>query len=241
MIAGPDSTIATMKRALAYSVRAFEAAADLDFERTDEDRAFFDEQKAGLAALLAALMAHGRAIEDHELNVGSRLQTRVEMGDLVLDRGVSDGNARTKLALKTQSGLGAAHVFGQRVTSLTEEKLALEPQKVRLAAARLDDVPDFPERAAIAADLVRRADQQQACLDERAAGQEARAKLVGTALRLVLDAAQALASTKGALDMRFPRQRDYVRTFFLNVGSKHKAPRPAAELEDLDPTIAEPA
>lgn len=240
MIAGPDSTIATMKRALAYSIHALEAAAELDFYRSDEDRSFFGEQKAALAELLSALIVHGRAIEDHDLAAGSRLQMRVELGDYMLDRGVADGNARMKLALKGKAGLGAAHVFGKNVASLTKEKLALEPQKVLLAVERMKDVPDFAEQAAIAADLTKRASQQQACLDEREAGRNARARLVSSALRLVLDAAHALASLKGALDARFPRQREYVAVFFFKVSHRAKAAHATTDPEAIDATDVVP-
>jgi hypothetical protein len=229
-----------MKRALAYSLHALEAAAELDFDGSDEDRSFFGDEKAALAKLLDALIAHGRAIEDYDLTAGSRMQMRVELGDYVLDRGVTDGNARMKLALKGKAGLGAAHVFGERVASLTKEKLALEPQKVLLAVERMKDVPDFAERAAIAADLTKRANQQQACLDERAVGRSARAGLASLAIRLVLDAAHALASLKGTLDARFPRQREYVAVFFFDAGHKAKAAHAATDLEAVDATEVAP-
>ena len=81
----------------------------------------------------------------------------------------------------------------------------------------MEDLPEFDARSAIAADLTKRAKRQQACLDERTDGDAARAKLVSTGIRLVLEGADALAKTKGALDERFPRQRDYVAAFFLDV------------------------
>ena len=52
-------------------------------------------------------------------------------------------------------------------------------------------------------------------------------------IRLVLEAANVLATTKGALDERFPRQRDYVAAFFLDVvparAKAAAAPEPAGE------------
>lgn len=226
MLAGPSSTLATMAQAVATTVHALDAAAKLDLDRSDLDRLFFAERRALLVPYQAQLVTARRAIEDHDLDVGGRLQARVEIGDLVLDRGVSDGNTRTKLARKGKAGLEAAHVFGARVATLTKEKLALEPEKVLHAASRLDDLPDFPERAAIAADLTQRAHQQQACLDDRSEGDAARARLVSAGIKLVLDGAHALAALKGALDERFPRQRDYVAAFFLDVTSGR--PRAAA-------------
>jgi hypothetical protein len=225
MLAGPTSTLATMADAVTTTMDAFDAASDLDLDRSNEDRQFFAARRALLVPHKAQLVAALRALEDHDLDIGRRLQVRVVFGDQVLDRGVVDGNARTKLGLKGKSGLEASHVFGKNVATLTREKLALEPQKVLEAVGRLEDLPDFAERSAIAADLTKRANRQQSCLDERADGDLARAKLVSTGIRLVLEAAQALAATKGALDERFPRQRDYVAAFFLDVTS---AARPKA-------------
>lgn len=217
MLAGPTSTLATMADAVTTTIDAFDAASDLDLDRSNEDRQFFAARRALLVPHKTQLVTALRAIEDHDLDIGRRLQVRVVFGDQVLDRGVVDGNARTKLSLKGKPGLEASHVFGKNVATLTREKLALEPQKVLEAVGRMEDLPDFPERAAIAADLTKRANRQQSALDERSDGDAARAKLVSTGIRLVLEAANALAMTKGALDERFPRQRDYVAAFFLDV------------------------
>ncbi len=237
MLAGPTSTLSTMAQAIFVTVHAFDVAAELDLDRTDEDRAFFTARKAILLPHKPLLIAALRAIEDHDLNVGSRLQVRVEMGDRVLDGGVSNGNARTKLALKGKPGLEASHVFGKNVTTLTKEKITLEPQKVLLAVERLDELPDFSERAAIAADLTKRANQQQGCLDDRESGHNAREKLVSTGMKLVLNAADALAAAKGALDERFPRQRDYVSAFFLDVAPERAK---AKEAESTEPPPVAP-
>lgn len=239
MLAGPDSTAETMIYALADSIHALDAASDLDLERTSADRKFFAARRKVLAPLLKDLVASRRALEDHDLGDGSRLQVRVEMGDQVLDRGVSDGNARTKLALKNKPGLDATHVFGKNVATLTKEKIALEPRKVLEAVERLKDVPDFPERKAIGKDLTKRAEQQQACLDERDAGSTKRAKLVGAIVKQVVDGAHALAALKGALDERFPRQREYVAAFFADVSPRRAAKAGGAgDAEDGGPAKA---
>ena len=97
-------------------------------------------------------------------------------------------------------------------------------------------LPDFPERGAIAADLTRRASQEQSCLDARAEGDIARAKLVSAGIKLVLDAANALAATKGALDEQFPRQREYVAAFFLDVApARSRSSAEAAPVEAAAP------
>jgi hypothetical protein len=231
MLAGPDSTIETMTYAVADTMHALDAAAELDLDRSSADRKFFAAKRKALAPILTKLLAARRAIEDHDLGEGSRLQTRVELGDQTLDRGVSDGNTRTKLGLKGKTGLDASHVFGKNVATLTREKIALEPKKVLEAVGRLADLPDFSDRAAVAKDLTKRANQQQTCLDEREQGAAVRAKLVGTGVKLVVDAAHALASLKGELDARFPRQREYVAAFFTDVAPRRAAPAAAPEPE----------
>lgn len=235
MLAGPTSTVATMADAVTTTIDAFDAASDLDLDRSDEDRQFFAARRALLVPHKSQLIIALRALEDHDLEIGRRLQVRVEFGDQVLDRGVSDGNTRTKLALKGKSGLDASHVFGKNVATLTREKLALEPQKVLEAVGRISDLPEFNERATIAADLTKRANRQQSCLDERGYGDSARAKLVSTGIRLVLEAADALAAAKGALDERFPRQRDYVAAFFLDVAPVRSKAGETAAAEPTGP------
>lgn len=235
MIAGPTSTLATMADAVTTSMDAFDAASDLDLDRSDEDRLFFAARRALLVPHKTQLVTALRAIEDHDLDIGRRLQVRVVFGDQVLDRGVVDGNARTKISLKGKPGLEAAHVFGKNVATLTREKLAIEPQKVLEAVERMADLPEFAERAAIALDLTKRANRQQGALDERSDGDAARSKLVSTGIRLVLEAANALATTKGALDERFPRQRDYVAAFFLDVTSGRATKAAAADAAPAEP------
>lgn len=235
MLAGPGSTLATMAQAISTTVNALDAASELDRDRSEEDRLFFTARKALLAPYKPQLVAARRALEDHDLDVAARLQARVEIGDHVLDRGVSDGNTRTKLALKGKSGLEASHVFGKSVATLTKEKIALEPKKVLDAVDRLTDLPEFSERATIAADLTTRAEQQRGCLDDREGGYGARAKLVSAGIKLVLDAAHALAAAKGALDERFPRQRDYVAAFFYDVAAPRSRPGEAAPAEPTPP------
>ena len=242
MLAGPDSTLETMTHAFADTIHALDSASELDRDRTDDDRKFFADRKTLLGPLLSQLIAARRAIEDHDLGDGSRLQMRVEIGDQVLDRGVSDGNTRTKLALKGKPGLEPSHVFGKNVATLTKEKIALEPAKVLEAMGRMADVPDFPEKPAIVKDLTDRAAQQQTCLDAREKGLAARNKLVSTSIKLVVDCSHALAALKGALDERFPRQREYVAAFFADVAPRRAAPAaPAGTPPAAPPAVSPPA
>ncbi|MBI4814676.1 MAG: hypothetical protein HY791_00375 [Deltaproteobacteria bacterium] len=229
MIAGPDSTLQTMLSAISDTIHSLDSASDLDIDRSDADRSFFAERKAKLVPQFEALLATKRRLEDFDLGEGSRLQTRVEIGDQVLDRGISDGRARTKLALKGKSGLDYTHAFGPTLQTLTQEKLALEPQRVLEAVGRLTDLPEFVEKEPVGKDMSLRAQTQQKCLDERADGRLKRDALVTAGIKQVLEAAQALAALKGALDERFPRQRDYVAAFFLDVAPPRqpKAPPPS--------------
>ncbi len=231
MIAGPLSTIPTMTEAVARSRSAVAAAAELDEDCSEDDRLFFADRRILLDGLFAGLLAAKRAIEDIDLGPGMLEQVRVDLGDKVLDRGVEDGNQRTKIGLKNKPGLGAPHVFGKRVTELTQEKIAQEPKAVLLAVKRLGDVPDFDDKPKVAATMTRRANQQQVCLDDRAAGHEARELCVNQGKKLVVEAALELATLEGLLLARFTRQKDYVRTFFLDVSSPEKPKAKAAEPE----------
>lgn len=223
MIAGPTSPIGTMTRAVARTVNMLNIAATVDLDRSAEDRAFFQGEAKTLRPLLTALIAKKREIEDFDLGPGDLNQAAVLMGDAVLDRGVRAGNTRTKLGLSGKTGLGSTHVFGNRVDDLTSAPLKLEPSRVREAAERLDEVPDFDDKAKVKSDLLGRAEQQDSLLATRDTGLAERAKLESEAVKLVVDAAHKLAQTKAALDGRFSRQREYVATFFLDTSRKRKA------------------
>lgn len=222
MLAGPDSTPSTMRRALSRSIGALAAAFAADIDRTDEDRAFFTAEKAKLEPLYASLRTVHLAIEDHELGPAEVQQAQVELGDEVLDRGVRAGNARTKLGLKGKAGLGASHAFGSRVDDLVKAPMAVEPAAVLEAVERLADVPEFADKVAIREDLTLRAEQQEKFLKARGAGEKELFRLKSEATRLVVESALSLASLKGALEQRFPRQRDYVARFFLDVKPRAK-------------------
>ncbi|APR77128.1 Hypothetical protein A7982_02475 [Minicystis rosea] len=209
-----------MRRALGRSIGALAAAREADIDRSDVERAFFLAEQQKLEPLALELRDAHVALEAFDRGPGEILQARVEIGDEVLDRGVRTGNARTKVALRGSTGLDATHVFGNRVDDLTGAAITLEPGLVLAAVSRFDDVAEFPEKNALKQDLAVRAKQQDTFLKERDAGESERVKLQSAAVRLVVEAALALASLKGALDQRFPRQRKYVETFFLDVAPK---------------------
>lgn len=220
MLAGPNAPIRIMRKALSHSIGAIAAAIAADIDRTDDDRAFFAAEHAKLEPLAVKLRTTHVALNDHELGPGEVQQAQVEMGDDVLDRGVREGNTRTKLGLRGKPGLDATHAFGQRVDDLTGAPLASEPGEVVKAVKRMNDLPAFEDRAAIQADLTRRAEKQEEFLKQRDAGEKTLLELKSEGARLVVESALALASLKGLLDARFPRQRPYVATFFLDVAKK---------------------
>lgn len=240
MLAGPDATLATMRRAVGYSIAALAAAAEVDPELSAEAAKVLLAEKTKLAPLAKQLADAEHAMDEYDLGDGIAYQARVVLGDAVLDRGVRTANATTKLQLAGKPGLGAEHAFGARVSDLTRTKISIEPSKVLLAVDRLADLPDFDAKKTIAKDLKSRAGAQQGYLDDREKGDGRRNKLASNAIKLVADAADALASCKGALDEQFPRQRDYVLSFFLDLGSK-RAARSTGGGTGPAPTTPDPA
>jgi len=217
MIAGPTSTLDVMCKAICRTCNTLDAVASVDIDRSPEDRTFFAAESAKLKPLRDALLSQRRAIDNFNLGAGDLHQTSVELGDEVLDRGLREGNTRTKLGLKGKIGLGADHAFGNRIDELADAPHRQEPSLVRGAISRLDDVPDFDDKAKVKTDLTTRVELQEGLLDQRDNGHTQLAKLESDAIKLVVDGANALAQTKAALDGRFPRQRKYVARFFLDV------------------------
>jgi hypothetical protein len=92
MLAGPSVPTFTMRRAVAHTLAALDAAAAVDMDRTKDDRSFFASQRSELAHFASDLAKAERALEDFDLGPGTTNQAFVELGDLVLDRGGRDGN-----------------------------------------------------------------------------------------------------------------------------------------------------
>lgn len=222
MLAGPTSSLHVMCKAIARTCNTLDAAASVDIDRSAEDRAFFAAEATKIKPLRDSLLSQRRTIDHYNLGAGDLHQTSVELGDEVLDRGVREANTRTKLGLKGKMGLGADHAFGNRIDELTTAPHRQEPALVRAAISRLDDVPDFEEKAKIKSDLMARVELQEGLLAQRDNGHLQLAKLESDAIKLVVDAANALAQTKAALDGRFPRQRAYVSRFFLDTSRKRR-------------------
>ncbi len=227
MLVKPDASPALAKRALTRTIIALEAAVDLDTTYSASDKAFLGEQRAALLLKREAIGSALDILHAHDEVEGLRLQTRVEVGDAVLDEGVGDGKAKTKAGLRGQTGLVADHAFGPNLQKLQNLPLAIEPEAVLKVATRMNDLPPFPERDAIQVNLVALANQQKQNLADRAAGEITRATLLSVAMRTVAEGVSLLLSVKGLLDARFPGQKKRVESFFLDVG---RTPKPKLDL-----------
>lgn len=241
MLAGPGTTVGSMRRALAYTIAALGAAAEIDVDLDVDQRKHLAAQAKTLTPISKKLADVERALDDYDLGDGTTMQARVTVGDNVLDRGVRTANLKTKAGLVGTTGLDATHVFGRRVSVLTEEKIRDEPTKVLEAVTRMDDLPSFAEKKGVVKDLGARAKLQQSLLVERDKGDARRSKLFVAARRAVREAADALASCKGALDAKFPRQKKYVRGFFLDTTPVRKGSGASADVPPIVDAPAPPA
>ncbi len=237
MIATQDSTPDTMKWAIAYTLAALHAAAEIDRDRTDDDRAFFRAECAALEPLGQRVTDSAAAVERHEYSEGVRAQVRVEVGDAVLDRGVRDAKSRMKVELKTSSMPGGEdHVFPVNVRDITDAAKSAEPGLVRQAVARFGQVPEFHGKAAMRDDLAARARTQQDNLDAREAS-DLDVTTLKAALRLAIrDSADALYRLEKRMLERFPRDTTYVRKFFYDVAAPRTSKKTAAPVPSPAPT-----
>jgi hypothetical protein len=222
MITPPYSSAETMERSLAYTIAAFDSAAELDFDLTMEQRNFMTDEKAKLESMLDKLLNAHQALVSHMLKMSTKLQARVLVGDAVLDRGLRTGKARMKLELKFSMTDGADFVFGRDVTNLVNAELRSEPALVQESVSRFAHVPDFNGKDELKKDLEKRALQQIKALADRDDGELARASLSSTVVRLIADCSEALYRLEKRLLDKFPRERNYVKSFFLDAAPKQK-------------------
>src|SRR5262249_4177792 len=154
MLATRDSTAETMLGALSYTLAALDAAADLDVDRSDDDRKFLAGEKDTLQPFFEDLHAADNALSKHLHLKTKAQQARILIGDAVLDRGVRAGKARMKLELKSSSMPdGADHVFPADISDITDAERRVEPDLVLQCVAKFPQVPDFPGKAALKTDL----------------------------------------------------------------------------------------
>lgn len=218
MLANNESTAETMLLALSTSISRFAAAAELDIDRSEADRGFFAESVNALEAREEKLTVSDTALTRHQRREGLRLQARVVIGDIVLDRGVRQAKARTKLELKNSAmPEGADHLFPADVTELVDAELSKEPALVLGVLERFDQVPDFSGKDALHKDLTGRATRQEQCLSERTAGDRVESRLRGQMEMDIKDGADLLYRLEKRMLERFPRDTRYVRSFFYDV------------------------
>jgi hypothetical protein len=222
MIANANTSAATMKRALAHTITALSTASELDFDRSDEDRAFFASKKPALEQLFERLTEAIQALEAHNLKDGLQQQVRVELGDVILDRALSKAKAWIKVMLRDKSPDSASFVFGDDIGKLIRAEIKSQPYQVLECLQRLASVPDFDNKNGIAADLEKRANQQIANLQARDMGQVKYAELQSKIIIIIGEAANFLYQLNHELLLRFPRDRDYAYSFFTNVTSKRR-------------------
>lgn len=229
MIANQDSTPDTMKKALTYTIAALVAAAELDGDRSADDRAFFQREHDALTPVFHRVSTTAAAVETHTLTVGMRAQVRVVVGDAVLDRGVRDAKARMKLELKNSAMPGGAdHVFPSDVRDLTEAEARNEPALVLQVAQRFAQVPEYHQKSEQRQMLEERARKQKENLDARDAADLAEATLKGAQRLAIRDGADALYRLEKRMLERFPREAKYVREFFYDTAPVRKEKKAAA-------------
>lgn len=219
MLASKDSTARTMLRALAHTSNALDAAISLDLDNTPEDRVFFQNEKTLVDAVFDKVEAADRAVSLHELREEQRHQARVEIGDVILDRGVRRGKKRVTLEASSQQ---ADQIFGEDITELVDAERHVEPTLVAKVVDRLTQAPDFAGKAALIADLTSRQKQQAQNFADRTAADVTGAGLESALESTIGEGADTLYRLEKRLLERFPRERVYVRAFFLDVGSKKK-------------------
>jgi hypothetical protein len=212
-----------MLRALSTSLGALDAASELDVDRSDADRSFFLIEKATLQPLFDDLFAADQSLTKHLLLTTQGLQARVVLGDAVLDRGVRAAKARMKLELKTSTMPdGADHVFPSDISDIVDAERRVEPGLVLQVVARFPQVPDFQGKAALEADLSARAMRQTDNFTGRDAGEVTEHAIDGRLTQAIARASDGLYRLEKRLLERFPRDKVYVRAFFLDVASPRK-------------------
>ena len=227
-----------MLRALAHTLGALAAAAELDVDRTDADRQFLTAERDTLQPLFDDLFKRDRAATEFDLLQARPKQARVVVGDAVLDRGVSKAKARMKVELKDSAmPNGADHVFGKDISEIINAERAKEPAIVLQAVAKLGQVPDFTGKPAMEADLTGRATRQKQNFVDRDEAEVSGTTLDGAVKLAVAAGADALYRLEKRLLERFARETRYVKAFFLDVTPAKKK----AEATPDAPTPATPA
>lgn len=219
MLATKDSTSNTMLRALARTRNALDAASELDVDRSNADRDFFATEKALIDAHFEKVDAAERAVYLHDLREKRKHQARIVVGDAVLDRGVRRGKKRVALETNVET---ADRVFAEDISELVDAERHLEPGLVLDCVGRLTKDVDFNGKSDLVTDLTGRAQRQADNFQAREAAERIESSLEADLEQAISKAADALYGLEKRLLERFPRDKPYVRAFFLDVGPKRK-------------------
>ena len=208
-----------MLRALAFTANALDAAIGLDVDRSPADHAFFQAEKTTIDKNFDDVAAAERASFLHDLRERQKHQARVILGDAVLDRGVRLGKKRTTLETDLAN---ADKIFGEDISEIVDAERRLEPQLVLTCIDQLTKADDFNGKAALISDLTTRTNQQIKNFNDRDAARVTEANLDAALSNVITKGADALYGLEKRLLERFPRDKVYVRAFFLDVSSKRK-------------------
>ncbi len=210
-----------MLGALALTSNALDAAIILDVDRTDADRAFFQLEKATIDAVFDKVETAHRSVFLHDLRERQKYQARVVIGDAVLDRGSRRNKKRVTLETNAKTADG---IFGEDISEIVDAERHVEPALVLQCVDRLVANAEFDGKNAVVADLTGRANQQKKNFDDREAAERVEANLDNELANAIAEGADALYTLEKRLLERFPRDKVYVRAFFMNVGAKRKKP-----------------
>ena len=228
MLAHSESSPDTMEEALTFTLAALDAEAEMNIDLSQEDR-------NALVSESQTLEVHYNNFTNARNNLRSysrqlkRFQRRVKAGDATLDSGISSNKKKTVVALERIMPEGANIVFGSNIKNLTAAELELEPELVRQAITRFNQLPEFPGKAEIIADLERRIGQQEQAIRERKQGELARVMLADNLELAIKQASEALYKLEKRLLERFPREKDYVRSFFWDTSSRNRVKKEQPE------------
>lgn len=220
MLAPPDSTAQTMIFALSHTIGALDSAAEMDVDRNEEERAFFVAQRSEIEAIFEDVFTKQQNLFRHVLLIATRLQSRIEIGDAVLDRGVRAGKQRSKLEIETKD---VDHVFPSDISDIVDAERQVEPDLVMQLIDRLGHVPDFPGKAALVADLQGRASRQDQSFKDRSAAGRVEGSLDALLEQAIVAGSDGLYRLEKRLLERFPREKVYVRAFFMDVKPTKRA------------------
>lgn len=224
MIAGRDSTPKTMLLALSHSIGALKSAVLLDVDRSPDDHLFFNAERAILETHFNALFTIQSDIDKYELLDIEQAQSAIDVGDAILDRGVRRAKKRSALELANIDPGAVDRAFPSDIEDIVDAERKLEPKLVLDVVDKFKFIPAFNGKADVEADLKGRATKQKDNFLAREAAETHADGLDNQATALVIESADALYRLEKRLLERFPREKAYVRAFFLDVRRNRKSP-----------------